>query len=253
MTQIVPVQPIEDEIRALAQRYRAADSVGMQLLNIVGGQAEGLLDRLPGPTRDRLNAATEKALQTALEAATRSRGVVPDQKAWLNTALTTAMGAAGGAGGLPSALAEVPVTVTVLMRAIQGIAAEHGFDPSDPEVAQDVLLVFSSAGPLAHDDGADMGFLAARVSITGAGLNALIARIAPRLATVLGQKLAAQAVPILGAAAGAAVNFAFTSYYQQMAHVQFGLKALAQRSGEPYPALVERLRVEMESKKLGRS
>ena len=62
------------------------------------------------------------------------------------------MGAAGGFGGLPSALAEVPVTATVLMRAIQGIAEEHGFDPASEEVRMACLEVFAAAGPLAAED-----------------------------------------------------------------------------------------------------
>ena len=44
---------------------------------------------------------------------------------------------------------------------------------------------------------------------------------------VLGQKLAAQSVPVLGAVAGAATNYAYTSYYQEMAHVHFRLRRLA--------------------------
>lgn len=233
------------EIAQLARRHRAAGGVGLQVLNIIGGQAENLLERLPDRVKDRLETATARALDVAMRAASGSRGVVPDQKGWLNTALATAMGAAGGAGGLPSALAELPVTTTVLLRAIQGIAAEHGFDPSDPEIAQECLLVFGSAGPLAGDDGADMAFLSARVTLTGATVHGLISRIAPRLATVMGQKLAAQTVPIIGAAAGAATNYAYTSYYQQMAQVHFGLKKLAQETGTPREQLVEELRQEL--------
>lgn len=242
----VPREEAEAEIRALAKRYKAANSVGMQLLNIVGGQAENLMEKLPDSVKDRLEVVAEKALTTALSAANRSRGVVPDQKGWLNTAVATAMGAAGGMGGLPSAMAEMPVTVTVLMRAMLAIAAEHGFDPDSPEVMKECLAVFASAGPLSEDDSADLGFLAARVSITGASVNALIAKVAPKVATVLGQKLAAQTVPVLGAAAGAAVNYAYTSYYQQMAHVHFGLLRLADTSGLPRAQLLDALRSELE-------
>ncbi|SMX42117.1 EcsC family protein [Maliponia aquimaris] len=233
---------LDREIAALAKRYRGANSVGMQLLSLIGGQAENLLERLPDSAKSGLEAATRRALTGAMQAAQRSRGVVPDQKGWLNTAFATAMGAAGGSAGLPSALAELPVTVTVLMRAIQGIAAEHGFDPTDPEIARECLTVFAVAGPLAEDDGADMGFLAARVTVTGATVHALIGRVAPRLSLALGQKLAAQTVPVLGAVAGAATNYAFTSYYQQMAHVHFGLLRLARDSGTPRETLVEALR-----------
>lgn len=246
MTDIVALHPdLTDELTALARRHRRAGGLGMQVLNILGGQAENLLERLPDAVKDRLESATEAALTSAMKAAARSRSVVPDQRSWLNTAVTTAMGAAGGAGGLPTALAELPVTTTVLLRIIQGVAAEYGFDPSDPEIAKECLLVFSASGPLRADDGADLAFLSARVTLTGASVHALISKIAPRLATVLGQKLAAQAVPVLGAAAGAATNYAFTSYYSEMAHVHFGLLDLSRRSGKSVPELVEGLREAM--------
>ncbi len=234
---------VDQEIIDLARRHKAAGGVGLQVLNIVGGQAENLLERLPDGVKNRLEDATTKALEVAMSAAHQSRGVVNYQQSWLNTALATAMGAAGGAGGLPTALAELPVTTTVLLRAIQGIAHEYGFDPADPEIRKECLLVFGSAGPLADDDGADMAFLSARVTLTGATVHGIIARIAPRLSVVLGQKLAAQTVPILGAAAGAATNYAYTSYYQEMAHVHFSLRALSQKSGHSREALVERMKI----------
>ncbi|KMK68314.1 EcsC family protein [Puniceibacterium sp. IMCC21224] len=233
---------LDRELDTLARRHRAAGGVGLQVLNFVGGQAENLLERLPDKVKSRLEDATTRALELALRAAAQSRGVVPDQKGWLNTLLATAMGAAGGAGGLPGALAELPVTTTVLLRAIQGVAAEYGFDPDDSDVQKECLLVFGSAGPLAGDDGADMAFLSARVTLTGTTVHGLIARIAPRLATVMGQKLATQTIPIIGAAAGAATNYAYTSYYQEMAHVHFGLKRLSDRTGRPREALVADLR-----------
>ncbi|MCT4609606.1 MAG: EcsC family protein [Pelagimonas sp.] len=236
----------QSDLAVIAQRYKGAGNVGMQVLNLVGGQAENLLEKLPDSVKDRLEETTEKALMAALRAAQTSRGVVPDQKSWLNTALTTAMGAVGGVGGLPSALAELPVTTTVLLRAIQGIAAEHGFDPQDPEIAKECLTVFASAGPLEKDDGVDMAFLSARLTLTGATVHGIIARVAPRLSAVLGQKLAAQAVPVIGAAAGAATNYAYTSYYQEMAHVHFSMLALAKQTGRSRAALLEELKFELQ-------
>lgn len=229
------------ELDALARRHRGASGPVMQVLGFLGGSAEGLVNRLPAGVRSGLEGATERALDTAMAAARRSRGVVADRPDWVNTALATAMGAAGGFGGLPGALAEVPFTVTMLLRAIQGIAAEHGFDPASDEVRLECLRVFASAGPLARDDGTDMGFFTAKVTITGTGLSGLIARVAPRLSVVLGEKLAAQTAPVLGAVAGAAVNYAFTSYYQEIARVHFGLKRLARDSGEDEGLLREEL------------
>ena len=55
-------------------------------------------------------------------------------------------------------------------------------------------------------------------------------------------ELAAQTVPILGAVAGAGVNWAFTSYYQEMAHIYFGLKRLAIDGDYDHATLVEEFR-----------
>jgi hypothetical protein len=181
-----------------------------------------------------------------MRAAQRSRGVVGTQPGWLNRAVTTAMGAAGGFGGLPTAMAELPITTTILLRAIQDVAIEHGFDPSEEGVRFDCIQVFAAAGPLEHDDGSDLAFLSRRFVLTGKSMQALIAKVAPRLGTVLGQKLAAQTVPILGAAAGAATNYAYTSYYQQMAHVHFGLRRLAIESDVDHATLIEAFRARVE-------
>ena len=233
---------VEAELDALARRYRRAGGLGIEVLNMVGGGAENLLDRLPRGVRGGLEQATARALEQAMRAAHESRGLVPDQKGWLNSAVGAAMGAVGGAGGLPTALAELPVTTTLLLRVIQGVAVEHGFDAAAENVQFDCIQVFSAAGPLEADDGVDLGFISARVTLTGTAVRGLIARVAPRLATVLGQKLAAQTVPVLGAVAGAATNYAYTSYYQEMAHVHFGLRRLAIDADLPVETLVAGLR-----------
>ncbi|MDP5335570.1 MAG: EcsC family protein, partial [Paracoccaceae bacterium] len=204
---LIPVD-VDATLDRLAARHARAGGLGIQVLNLIGSQTETLLERLPTPVRDRLGEGTEAALHWAMKAAQSSRGVVGDQPGWMNTAVTTAMGAAGGFGGLPSALAELPITTTILLRAIQGVAVEYDFDPAAENVQFDCLEVFSAAGPLSRDDGADLAFISTRLTVTGPVLHGLIARIAPRLATVLGQKLAAQTVPVLGAVAGAATNYA---------------------------------------------
>lgn len=233
---------VEATLDALTRRYKRANGPGMQVLTLVGGQAESLLDRLPKSVRERLDGATRDALELAMAAADRSRDAVGDGPGWMTPALTAALGAAGGFGGLATSLAELPVTTTVLLRAIQAEAAAQGFDPSAPSVRFDCVEVFAAAGPMSRDDGADLGFLSARLTLSGASLQKLIAAVAPRLAAVLGQKLAAQAVPVLGAAAGAATNYAFTSYYQDMAAVHFGLRRLAIEADRPHADLVDAFR-----------
>lgn len=236
---------VEAELEKIAQRYRQAGGVGISVLNMIGGQAESLLDRLPASVREQLETATVRALDHAMTAAHKSRDHVPDQASWLNSAASAAMGAIGGAGGLPTALAELPVTTTLLLRVIEGVAVEHGFDPDLESVRFDCVQVFASAGPLADDDGSDLAFLTARLALSGKAVQAIIHKVAPKLAVVMGQKLAAQTVPVLGAVTGAATNFAYTSYYQDMAHVHFGLRRLAIEGDVPSEELTRRLATKM--------
>lgn len=242
---------VDASLDALADRYKRAGSFGIDILNLIGGRAEGLLDRLPDAARAGLAQATQTALTHAMSVAHESRAIVPDQKGWLNSTAGAAMGALGGMGGLPTALAELPVTTTLLLRVIQGVSKDYGFDPAAENVRFDCVKVFASAGPLEADDGADLGFISVRVTLTGAAVNGLIARVSPRLATVLGQKLAAQTVPVLGAVAGAATNFAYTNYYQEIAHVHFGLRRLAIDADVPLEDLVSRLRARVQQRELG--
>lgn len=242
----------EIELDRIARRYTAAGGVGISVLNVIGGQAENLLERLPQTVRGQLEGVTLRALEHAMTAAHASRDRVPDQPSWLNTAVASAMGAAGGVGGLPSALAELPVTTTLLLRVIEGVAEEHGFDTGSDSVRFDCLKVFSAAGPLADDDGSDLAFLTARLALSGKAVQAILHRVAPRLAVVMGQKLAAQTVPVLGAVAGAATNYAYTSYYEDMAHVHFGLRRLAIEGDIAPEVLHDRLAERMRDLKLER-
>jgi len=218
------------ELSEILAKYRKAGGLGLQVLNLIGGRAENLLERLPDPVKLGLESATRLALSQAMNVAHASRKKQKDPADWVNTLASTAMGAAGGLGGASTALIELPITTTVLLRAIQAVAERHGFDPSLPEVQAQCLEVFASGGPLDHDDGIETGFLAARVTLTGGTVQTVLAKIAPRLAAVFGQKLGAQAVPILGAAAGAAINYAYASYYQDMADVHFRLLKLSRRT-----------------------
>lgn len=233
-----PTAPLTDaacaEIAALAARQVKANGVLMQVVHFIGGQVEDGLDMLPARTRAQLDGAATRALRTSYDAAGRSQGgmgrfVATDRA---HKALASLSGALGGLGGLPTALAELPLATTVIFRAVQRIAAHHGEDPMAPDTRAQCLLVFGKGGPGAQDDSIDTSFIGARLSLSGAAVNKLISKVAPRFATVLGQKLASQTVPILGAAAGAGTNYAFTDYYTEIAHVHFGLRKLARIHGE---------------------
>lgn len=232
-----PPAQLDDDARArvaaLAARQIEATGVLMQVVSFLGGQVEDGMKLLPERTRTRLDAAAKRGLRASYDAAGRSKGgvgrfVATDRA---HKALATVSGALGGLGGLPTALVELPLATTVIFRAVQGIAAEHGEDPMTVETRYQCLQVFGKGGLGDEDDGVDTSFVGARVGLSGAAINKLIGKIAPQFAAVLGQKLAAKTVPVLGAAAGAGTNYTFVTYYTEIAHVHFGLRKLARTYG----------------------
>ncbi|QBX33846.1 protein EcsC [Paracoccus liaowanqingii] len=234
------------QIDRLARRHLEAAGTGMQLMTRIGNSAEGLIERLPAFVRNRLDGVTRAALTRAFGAASRSRRVVRDRGDLFNRLASTVSGAAGGVGGFAGALVELPFTVTLLLRAMLDIAVEHGLDPDSDEVRQECLRIFAAAGPMAEDDATDLGLLAARMSVTGQTVQGLISKVAPRLSISLGQKMAAQAAPVLGAVVGASINYTFARYYQELARVHFGIMRLSQETGLPREALTEALRLSIQ-------
>ena len=222
------------EIAAIAERQRKANGLLMKAVNFVGGQVEDGLKLLPKSTRGKVEDVAKMALRQSYEVASKSRNGVGQNfdSDGLHRAMGALSGAVGGLGGLATAMAELPVATTVIFRAVQGVAVQHGEDPLTDETRMACLAVFGSGGPGKADDGIDTSFIGARLSISGAAVNGLINKVAPRFATVLSQKLASQAVPILGAAAGASTNYAFVDYYVSMAHVHFALRKLGRVHGE---------------------
>ncbi|MCJ8140155.1 EcsC family protein [Falsirhodobacter halotolerans] len=239
MTQSAPVLPpltpaTEAEIAALSRRARQAGGPLMKVISFAGSRAEGLMAHIPDAMRTRIEDATAFGLRRCYSAANMARSStrLPASGKHGHRIAAVLSGGAGGLGGLPSAVVELPATVSIFFAAIQKVAVEYGFDPNDEAVRLECLRVFGSGTPFEEDDGVNTAFLASRLAMTGIGAQGMIATIAPRLAAVLSQKLAAQTVPVLGAVTGATVNLAFITYYQELAHVRFGLLKLAKAHPE---------------------
>jgi hypothetical protein len=59
----------------------------------------------------------------------------------------------------------------------------------------------------------------------------LISQIAARFGVVVSEKLAAQAMPVIGAVGGAAVNLAFVQHFQTIARGHFTVRRLERAHG----------------------
>ena len=132
---------------------------------------------------------------------------------------------------MAGSLVELPLTITVMLHAIRSEAAAAGFDPDDPGIRLRCLEVFAAGSPLRGDDGVNTAFLSARMAVAGGGVQRVLAVVVPRLTMILGEKLALQAVPIVGAVTGAALNATFLNYYREVARIRFRLMRLSEVHG----------------------
>jgi hypothetical protein len=223
------------ELQAIAALYADAQNLFMRIVNWAGAATESTLARLPLNWRDALHDASVAALQAAYDNASRSQApsgsrledlLGPTQGETWHRSAAALTGILGGLGGLATTLVELPVTTTLVLRSIQQIAAGYGEDIDMPEVRNQCLIVFALGGPLPDDDDQTGGLWTTRLALTGQAVTGLIRAVASRFGLVAGEKLLAQAVPILGALTGGAINATYTDYYQTMAHVHFRLRRL---------------------------
>ena len=167
-------------------------------------------------------------------------------------AMAAFSGAVGGALGIATLAVELPVSTTLMLRSIAEIAREEGEDLSEPENALACMQVFALGGRAGADTPlTESGYFAVRAalaktmseaakyaanrSLLDSSAPALVrfaSQIAARFGIVVSQKVAAQAVPLIGAVGGAAVNAAFMNHFQSTARAHFTVRRLERRYGK---------------------
>ena len=232
MTQLPALKgpDLEVELSGLAHAYGRANGPLLRLVNRLGGGIEVQMARLPAWVRDEIERVVSASLSRAYGVAAVGR-YAPDLGPKGATFAAMATGAAGGAAGLAGSLVELPLTITVILHVIRAEAAAAGFDPNDPATRLTCLEVFAAGSPLRGDDGVNTAFLSARMTLVSGGFQRVLAVVVPRMTLILGEKLALQAVPVVGAVTGAALNAMFLNYYREVARIRFRLLRLAESHG----------------------
>jgi hypothetical protein len=245
-------------------------SLAARLASILGKPIELIGLALPASAAKVVTAATAKALEAALQVALRTMQNKPEAGSHLlHKILATAAGAVGGSLGLASAPLELPISTVIMIRSIADIARSEGENLADPDTALACIQVFALGGRDGPPDASDSGYFAARAllarSVTEAArfiattglvdegapvLVRFLTQVASRFGMVVTEKLAAQAVPILGALGGAAVNYAFIDHFQDIARGHFAIRRLERAYGkEIVRAAYERAREELAPKR----
>lgn len=236
-----------------------------KISNLLGTPMEKSLKLLPVEVKKVVHVTAEKSLSFALNTAIftiKKVDVAPSNR--LHKAATTLVGAVGGAFGLPALAVELPVATTIMLRSIADIARSEGERLSSRETQLACLQVFALGGPSRDDDASDAGYFGIRAGLAKSvsdasrylarkglsstsppALTRLINQVATRFSIPISEKMAAQAVPLVGSAGGAAINAAFIEHYQRMARGHFIVRRLERLYGEaPVRALYEQLETE---------
>lgn len=258
-----------EALRAAVDALERSTLTG-RLSSAVGKPLDLIGHALPDAARDIVSRAVTSALRTALRVAiTTLPAETPDaassvRAGRMHMALAAASGAIGGAVGLATLPIELPVSTTLILRAIAAIARQEGEDLARPETALACLQVFALGSRTEADDLASGGYFAVRgalarsvseaTKLAGRGLVdqsapavvRFLADVAARFGIVVSQKVAASAVPIVGAFGGAAINAAFMSHFRTVARAHFTVRRLERRYGaEPVRAAYQNLKSQL--------
>ena len=233
---------------ALAAAVRRLENPSLAgRLAAVAGKPVALVQRaLPATASAAVARLAKQALERALEVALfslRNRSLGGGRI--LHSGLACTSGAIGGAFGLATLAVELPVSTTIMLRAIAAIAQQEGEDLADPRTGLACLEVFALGGPTADETGAETDYFAVRAMLarglveiadftidkgaigeSAPFLARFVTQIAARLGVVVSEKVAAQAVAVLGAVGGAAVNLAFIEHFQDVASGHFTVRRL---------------------------
>jgi len=234
-----------------AKRLLENPGLAVKITNLVGKPIEKGFELLPENWTQRIGLATKDALLFAMKGALLTMDSRSDEAypRWHKVAAALT-GAAGGAFGFPALIAELLVSTTIMCRSIADIARANGESLDEVSTRLACIEVFALGGTSRLDDAAEIGYFAVRSTLARAVSEAaeylasqaladegapvlvrLITLIATRFQLQVSEKAAAQMIPIIGAAGGAAINLVFIDHFQDMSRGHFTIRRLERRYG----------------------
>lgn len=238
------MQLTEQELDDLKYAKMLLDNPGLaaKITGALGAPIEKGFDLLPRGWHELVAKSTRKALEVSVHSAVLTLNTRQKRESAnrLHKLMAAGIGAAGGFWGLPALTIELPLSTTVMLRSIADIARSEGHNLEEPGVKMACLEVFAFGGPQKADDGVETGYFAVRTALakavndaakhiaakgltdtSGPALVRLIAQVAGRFGVQVTEKIAAQSIPLIGAAGGAVINTLFIDHFQAMARGHF--------------------------------
>jgi hypothetical protein len=238
----------QQDLQALRRAHHCLEhpSLAARLTNVVGTPIDIALQLLPKGWYQRLHGTAELAINKALEVGVSSlrHAHEPTAREGLYRTLVAGSGALGGLFGLAGMAVELPVTTTLMLRAIAEVARHEGEDFHAADTRAACLEVFALGGRSELDDAAETGYYGVRLALAAyLGANVLstghtasasahfIQAVATRFGASLTERAAVQLLPVVGALGGAAINTVFMQHFQDMARGHFTVRRLERKYG----------------------
>ncbi len=258
-TDLLPtLQPSERQALRRAILDLEDRNFASRLADYAGRPIDRVMRLMPKAASSRINKAVESAVLNCLNVAINSiepQSKTPPQHR-TSSFLAGLSGGVSGFFGLAALPIELPVTTTLMLRAIADIARHHGEDLATLEARLACVEVFALGVPKTGRR-ADFGYYATRALLSRLAANAsalliergatnlsvpvvggLVTEIATRFSVVVSERSAASAIPVLGAVGGATVNVIFMNHFQRVANGHFAIRRLERRYG---PTVVRQL------------
>lgn len=233
-----------------AKRLLEHPGLAVTLVNLVGVPLERGFQYLPAEWTGTVQKVSKKALGAALNVAvsTLNRKAQTRSADMFHKVAAVTSGCVGGFFGLSALPVELPVSTTIMFRSIADIARSQGEDLERIETRLACLEVFALGGSSKEDDSAETGYYAIRTALSGAVSEAaayvaekgiaesgapvlvrLIAEISSYFGIAVSEKIAASAVPVIGAAGSGTINMIFINHFQNMARGHFTVRRLERK------------------------
>lgn len=250
----MPMDPADRRALALAVHLLEHQSLALRLADLAGYPVHRLMKRLPAiankKLRDIVSAAMLKCLKVAISTLDRNPRRPPSRL--MPKVMTGISGGVSGFFGLGALAVELPITTTLMLRSVAQIARNEGEDLGSARAKLACLEVFALGGR-GMEPGTEASYYSTRAMMAQAIAEAasfllksgvveesapvllrLVAEIASRFGLVVSEKIAAGAVPVIGALGGAAINVAFTGHFQSVARGHFIIRRLERMYGRDH-------------------
>jgi EcsC family protein len=245
------ITPADHAALTSAVRHLESPNFAAKLADYAGAPVNRILGMLPKTLNRQVSGMVRDAVMKGLDVAvdTLEENPPPSPATKFSSFLAGVAGGISGVFGFGALAIELPLTTTVMLRSIAEIARHEGEDLSTLEARLACLEVFAY-GAKRNDDTIDVGYYAARtliskytgdvaalflergaIDVSAPVVSNLVTEIVSRFGIVVSDKVAAGAIPIIGALSGATVNVIFMDHFQKIAKGHFTLRRLERTYG----------------------